>query len=123
MRLGEYAATFPSYPWLEPVKPFAGWGATGNPTQELAWYDAYNAVKHDRETEFGRATLEHVFAAVAACAIMMAAQFGLSDGLGTHSEVRAFIDIQSPPAWPFSEVYIFPYGEGRPEWHAVPYPF
>lgn len=74
MRLDAYAVSFPSYPWLAPVSPFLGWGATGKPSQELSWYDAYNAVKHDRETEFARATREHAFAAVTACAIMMVAE-------------------------------------------------
>src|SRR3984957_18024538 len=61
MRLDEYAVEFPSYPWLPSVRPFAGWGSSGKPTQDLAWYDAYNAVKHNRESEFARATLGHAF--------------------------------------------------------------
>ncbi|HTV67607.1 MAG TPA: hypothetical protein VMF90_03625 [Rhizobiaceae bacterium] len=122
MHLDEYAVTFPNYPWLPSVKPFAGWGSTGAPTQELKWYDAYNAVKHNRETEFARATLGHAFDAVSACAIMLAAQFGLSDGLGERSEVRDFFAI-SAPRWPWSEVYISPYGRGSEGWNAVPYPF
>jgi hypothetical protein len=40
MRLDEYAVAFPNYPWLAPVKPFAGWGSTSSPTRELKWYDA-----------------------------------------------------------------------------------
>ena len=64
MRLDAYAASFPSYPRLKPVSPFLGWGTSGKPSQELDWYDAYNATKHNRENEFGRSTLEHAFAAV-----------------------------------------------------------
>jgi hypothetical protein len=123
MRLDSYAVSFPSYPWLAPVKPFAGWGSTGKPSQELGWYDAYNAVKHNRENEFERGTLEHVFAAVTACAVMMVAQFGLPAGLGQQSELRAFFDISAAPSWPLSDVYIYPYGEGTGDWAAVPYPF
>ncbi|MGE0280187.1 MAG: hypothetical protein AB7P20_06185 [Rhizobiaceae bacterium] len=123
MRLDEYAIAFPNYPWLAPVRPFAGWGSTGSPTKELKWYDAYNAVKHNRETEFERATLGHVFDAVSACAIMMAAQFGLPAGLGQRTEVQAFFDFSSAPRWSLSEVYIYPYGEGRSDWSAVPFPF
>jgi hypothetical protein len=37
MRLNEYAVSFPYYPELEPVKPFANWTVGGNPTQDLAW--------------------------------------------------------------------------------------
>jgi len=57
MKLDQFAVVFPNYPWLPPFKPFNGWGATGKPTQELAWYDDYNATKHDRESAFERATL------------------------------------------------------------------
>jgi hypothetical protein len=75
MWLGDYAIEFPYFPWLAPVRPFEGWGASGKPTQELGWYAAYNAVKHNREHEFSRATLRNVFEAVSACVIMMVAQF------------------------------------------------
>ena len=59
MRLNEYAVDFPNYPWMAPIRPYADWGSTGRPTQELPWYDPYNAVKHNREAEFERATLGH----------------------------------------------------------------
>lgn len=124
MRLDEYAVRFPNYPWLAPVWPFAGWGSTGKPSQELGWYDAYNAVKHNREAEFERGTLEHAFAAVTACAVMMVAQFGTRDGLGQRSELGTFFDVSAVPSWPLSDVYIYPYGEeGRNDWAPVPYPF
>lgn len=123
MRLDEYAVDFPSYPWLAPITPFAGWGSTGNPTQDLEWYDAYNAVKHNREVKFERATLSHAFAAVTACAIMMVAQFGLPAGLGQRSELEAFFHVGSTPRWPLSEVYMFPYGDGPGDWVAIPFPF
>ena len=123
MRLDEYAVEFPSYPWLPPITPFAGWGSSDKPTQDLAWYDAYNAVKHKREAEFERATLGHAFQAVTACAIMMAAQLGLPHGLGQRTELQAFFHFSVTPAWPLSEVYTYPYGEGSGNWTAVPFPF
>jgi hypothetical protein len=64
MKLDEYAITFPAYPWLEAIVPFKGWGSTTKPSRDLPWYDAYNAVKHNREKEFERATLQHAFSAV-----------------------------------------------------------
>ena len=87
MRLGEYAVAFPQHPWLAPLSPFQGWGSSNRPTADLQWYDAYNAVKHDREENFSRATLRHAFEAVTACAIMMVAQFGYHGGLGQQSEL------------------------------------
>jgi hypothetical protein len=123
MRLDDYAVDFPNYPWLTPIRPFADWGSTGRPTRDLEWYAAYNAVKHNRETEFERGTLGHAFAAVTACAVMMAAQFGIPAGLGQRSELRAFFNISGVPSWPLSEVYMYPYGEGQGDWTAVSYPF
>ena len=123
MRLDEYAVSFPNYPWLAPIRPFAGWGNTGKPSQELGWYDAYNAVKHNREAGFVRGTLEHAFAAVTACAIMMVAQYGIPTGLGQQSGLLAFFDVSATPSWPLCDVYIYPYGEGPSDWTPVPYPF
>jgi hypothetical protein len=121
MRLDEYAVAFPSYPWLEPFKPFEGWNTTGGSTQTLKWYDSYNAVKHNRENEFERATLRHAFEAVSACAIMMTAQFGHHLNTGPRSELQSFFQFSTIPKWPLSDVYIFPYSAG--DWSAVTFSF
>jgi hypothetical protein len=123
MRLEDYAIDFPAYPWLQPIKPFEGWGRTGKPSRDLKWYAAYNAVKHNREHEFEQATLGHAFEAVTAAAIMIVAQFGHPFGLGPRTELQDFFHLAALPAWPLSEVYIHSYGEGRGAWEAVPYPF
>jgi hypothetical protein len=123
MRLDEYAVEFPSFPWLPSISPFAVWGSSGKPTQDLAWYDAYNAVKHNCEAKFERATLGHAFQAVTACAIMMAAQFGLPHGLGQRSELQSFFHFSAVPRWPLSDVYIYPYGENDGDWSPVYFPF
>ena len=90
MRLGDYAVAFPSFPWLGPIRPLEGWGTSGKPSQDLSWYAAYNAVKHNRENEFHRATLRRVFEAVSASVIMMVAQFGSTVGLGRNTELKSF---------------------------------
>jgi hypothetical protein len=123
MRLDEYAIDFPNYPWLQPLKPFEGWGSMGSPTRELKWYDAYNAVKHNRENEFERATLRHAFDAVTACAIMIAAQFGHPHGLGQRTDLQAFFHFTSVPVWPLSDVYIYSYGEEAADWSPVNFIF
>lgn len=111
MRLDEYAVVFPSYPWIAPKKPFDGWNI-GAPTQSLKWYDAYNAVKHDRENKFEQATLHHAFHAVTACGIMMAAQYGLHTGSARRSSLKSFFSFAEVPCWEFNEVYIYPYNVG-----------
>jgi hypothetical protein len=122
MRLGEYAVRFPSYPWIEPIHPFAGWGSSRKPSQDLVWYGAYNAIKHDLENEFPRANLANAFAAIAGCAVMMVAQFGLANGLGRPQDIWTYFDISEVPKWHPSDVYMHPYGEA-PSWQAAAYPF
>jgi hypothetical protein len=122
MRLDHYAVAFPTYPWLASVKPFDGWGSSGKPTQELAWYDAYNAAKHDRENAFERATLSRLFEAISACVITIVAQFGLPAGLG-GSELQSFFQLVEMPKWPLAETYILPYESPTGEWTAVNFQF
>lgn len=105
LRLREYSVTFPSFPWLEPIQPFRDWDAE-DPTGSLLWYDAYNATKHDRENAFNAAQLGYAFAAVAASAIMLSAQFTRSIGLGGQSELSAFFAFNHVPTWEPRESYI-----------------
>jgi hypothetical protein len=78
MRLPEYEVAIPWYPWLDPLRPFGGWVVPVAPDekQALSWYDAYNAVKHDRENSFDQGTLKDVFQALAGCFVMLCAQYG-----------------------------------------------
>ena len=101
MKLCEYSVSFPKYPWIDPISSFAEWDSS-NPTQSLTWYDAYNAVKHSRETNFHLATLLSAFEAVTACAIMIDAQFGT--GTGTRTE--NFFHLAAKPTWPLEDIYI-----------------
>lgn len=122
MRLDEYAVAFPSYPWLAPIKPFENWSDT-SPTQTLRWYDAYNGVKHNRENEFERATLRHAFEAATACAIMVAAQFGVHLDTWRRSELQSFFQFSGLPRWPLADLYIYPYSENSAGWSLVPFNF
>jgi hypothetical protein len=115
MKLDEYAVRFPYYPWLEAIQPYKGWGSTENPTQDLKWYDAYNAVKHNREAEFERATLRHAFEAVSGCFIMITAQFG-DEGIERKSEIDSFFKFSALPKWSPSNVYILPGDAMIPDW-------
>jgi len=108
MKLDEYTVSFPSFPWLSPVRPFGMWSAS-KPTASLKWYDAYNAVKHNREGEFDRATLENAFEAVAACAVMLIAQFGLHFSGWPSSETSVFFNFPDLPKWTPAQVYAHPY--------------
>ncbi len=122
MKLDEYAVSFPNYPWLPALKPYEGWRSSGSPTDTLPWYTAYNAVKHNRENEFERATLLRAFEAVSACVIMLAAQFGLPMGLGKGSELQAFFHLSMIPMWPLTDLYLMPRSEAG-DWVPVNFPF
>lgn len=121
MKLDEYSVAFPSYPWLEAIQPYKGWGASGKATPGLKWYAAYNAIKHDREGEFERSTLRHAFEALSACVVMMAAQFGPLAGSYPAPEPLSFFRLSAVPNWPLSDRYIPPY-DGAP-WTPVNFPF
>jgi hypothetical protein len=105
MKLGEYAINFPFYPWLPPMRPFENWKLSATPTKDLKWYDAYNAVKHDRETQFELSTLENAFLAVSGVVVMMAAQFGWVYGLRQRSSLTDFFELNVAPNWHPSDVY------------------
>ena len=122
MRLNEYAISFPDYPWIDPVAPFKNWNA-GKSTATLPWYDAYNAVKHDRENRFKKATLRFAFDAVSACVIMIVAQFGevFGSDLRVSGRPRTFFWIRSGAVWDLTNYYAESF-EGS-EWIQVEYPF
>ena len=101
LKLDQYEVEFRDFPDLDPVRPFAGWVAS-DPTDTLGWYAAYHGVKHNREEEFSRGTLEQAFAAVSACLSLLVAQFGPT-ALG--AELTGYVNVR-PPVWSVSEMYI-----------------
>lgn len=103
LKLRCYSVRFQRYPDVPKIVPFSAWNVR-EPTQSLGWYVAYNAVKHDRECQFQRASLDNAFIAVAACTVMLVAQCGgaaLSDNLGRSLVVEA-------PTWPLADFYVTP---------------
>ena len=94
-----------------PCPPRSNGGSTASPRIAWAASWAFSLPTFVWFAEFERATLCHAFEAVTASAIMVAAQFGLPEGLGQRSELQAFFHVSAFPAWPPSEVYIYPYGE------------
>jgi len=115
LKLDGYEVVFRDFPDVDPVCPFAGWVAS-DPTDSLGWYAAYHGVKHNREEEFERGTLEHAFAAVSACLALLVAQFG---PMALGAELSGYLDVR-PPAWSVSEMYISRVTEA--DWTPKPYP-
>ncbi len=120
MKLNEFTVILQHYRGIDPLVPFAGWDGL-NPKPSLPWYDDYNALKHDRAGTFERATLGTALNSIAACWVMIAAQYG-------YRALRELPDLQNKmriwyaPRWSLSECY-FSMGQGFSRETAVPYPF
>ena len=111
MRLSEYSVDFPYYPWMSEIRPFENWrSATNTPTRDLRWYDAYNKIKHDRESNFKQASLDNAFQALAGFFVMLCGQYGWDFALTGDAASRAFLRLKRHPRWTFSEYYVPPYG-------------
>jgi hypothetical protein len=106
MKLGEYHVRLNWYPWLDPIAPFREWEPGELSTQSLPWYHAYNQVKHDRETCFSLAKLQHALSAVTGTFVMLCAQYGWDFALRDKEGERAFFQLTEAPTWPAEEIYI-----------------
>ena len=106
MKLKEYGVYFSSYPWMPICFPYKTWGTTSSPTKDLPWYDAYNSVKHDRENKFHLATLNFAFEAVAACFVMLFAQYGINQRQSLRAKGLHLMNVVEVPAWSPEDCYV-----------------
>lgn len=104
MKLDSWTVKLRFHPEME-VTPFGGWNS-GQPTQSLGWYDAYNAVKHDRETALPLATLKRLIEAVAAVHVMGRAQFGYDALDAVMIPDLVMFDVVRKSQWSLEERYI-----------------
>jgi len=105
LRLAEYTVQLTNYPSLAPIAPFVGWTDTA-PTQSLIWYDSYNAVKHDREIHFSKATLEAAINAVSTVAIMLCAEYRIIEMW--RDQIGEFFRFKEHPRWEDWQNYLPP---------------
>lgn len=117
LKLAEYQVALPMYPRVPPLSPFARWDSQC-PSKSLPWYGAYNAVKHDRETEFPQAKLRYAIDAVVACAVMLEAQYGLIPAW--RDQLGQFFRFEKRPQWSDREKYLPP---AWTEWQLTDFPF
>jgi hypothetical protein len=96
--------------------PFGSWSSGGS----LPWYQAYNATKHDRYSEFEEATFGHLIDACCGVLVLLSAQFetndftprysvlGIDDGPndGMESGIGGYFRVKFPN-WPKEERYEF----------------
>jgi hypothetical protein len=96
--------------------PFLAW-STGN---SLPWYQAYNTTKHDRHSEFEKATFGHLIDACCGLLVLLSAQFetndfspgntlmafeGANDGM--ESGIGGYFRVKFPDNWPVELRYEF----------------
>lgn len=105
MKLREYMIGFSQYPSFEPVRPFGTWSVEGKPTQDLPWYHAYNATKHDRVGNLRAGTLNNAMTALGACWIMQISQFG-GPLMGDQQDIREYFSLTEKPHWELRNSYI-----------------
>lgn len=107
MKLDAYRVSLPWYPWLDPIAPFKKWTIPDKGQKQcLPWYDAYNAIKHDRERKFANAKLIHAISSVTACFVMLCAQYG-NDFVKTGAAAESvFFRLVEAPKWAPSEIYV-----------------
>lgn len=86
-------------PKVRRIQPFAAWSEAGG---RLSWYQSYNAVKHDRSTNFREATVENTLAAVAGAFLLTALAEALpSDGAHLHRPGGSWDDRRGFTGFPF----------------------
>ena len=122
MRLDEWEVRLPHYPDLPPFKPFGSWNCV-EPTQSLVWYHEHNAVKHDRESSFEKATLGNALNALGASLVLVVAQFGVFGRVGMGPEATDIV-VTVQPTWALSEYYVRPRSDLSPpdDWVATTHP-
>lgn len=112
LRLNEWSVALDGYVDYKLISPFADWSAS-MPTKSLSWYNAYNEVKHDREGNFEKATLEHLIDAMAAIHIIQAAQWGPSIYSEPLQKEFSPFRLGHLPAPDITQLYICPPTEAQ----------
>jgi|GEM_PF-1615477 len=116
LKLAEYSIGFGLYPELGYYSPFAGW----NQDKRLSWYNAYNTVKHNSETDLNQATLHHAINALCAIIILHYAQYG-PHVKTMQDELGGYFHFEREPSWELHEKLIPPSKGER--WRLAEYPF
>lgn len=107
LKLDEWSVKLKNYPGYPVIYPFLGWDASqGQTTKSLSWYASYNAVKHDREGEFEKATLQSLIMALGALHVMQVAQWGPELYLRFIGNRFSVFDTKSIPEYGPENQYI-----------------
>jgi hypothetical protein len=89
--LSEYRVNFSINRSKITLDPFSKWDEN-IPSKSLAWYNAYNKVKHDRTNEFDKANLINVINSVAANLVLYCVRFGPYPLFNMQSILSSYIN-------------------------------
>ncbi|MEX6663204.1 hypothetical protein [Pseudomonas sp. W2-17] len=109
LRLDQWSVRLKNYFSYETICPFEGW-TSDRPTKSLSWYDAYNAVKHDREGNFSKASIEHLLQAMAAVHVLQMAQWGPDIYSEIFQSNFSPFRVIKTPTLSVSDMYVCPPG-------------
>lgn len=107
MQLHKYSVKIPLHPELRSFAPFKNWDLNIGATKSLKWYDNYNAVKHNSETEFHRATLESAISSLCAVVILLKAQYG-SEIPYWREEIGNYFEVIDNTNWSIKDKILPP---------------
>ncbi len=134
-KLSEYMVRVPTWRGSQNTRtPFAAWSTGGS----LGWYEAYHASKHNRHTDFQKATFINMLDAVTGCLTILSAQFRDEDfsaqssallcegsGDGMDDAIGGFFRLRFPNSWLPADRYDFDWSVLRAEsdpFQNFPYP-
>ncbi|HLP33109.1 MAG TPA: hypothetical protein VK202_06525 [Bacteroidia bacterium] len=117
-RLSLYEVKLPIWNGNQNIRrPFEAW----NSDSTLPWWNAYNKTKHNRHTEFEKATFENLIDAMCALIALLSSQFegndfapaGMTLGIGggsndgMESTIGGYFRVKYPNNWSEQEKYGF----------------
>lgn len=103
LRIDEYSLSVFNYPWMPLLIPFKGWDRNA-PSVSLPWFDAYNQLKHNKETSRTSATMKNALDAAAGFYVLTFSVFGEQMFTNSFSE-QFFFQFVSRPNWKIEERY------------------
>lgn len=107
MQLHKYSVRLSLFPDLKTYYPFKTWNQESGATRSLKWYDSYNAVKHNSETDFHRATLDNAISSICAVVVLLHAQYGTEIPFWKE-EIGSYFEIQNSSKWSIEEMVLPP---------------
>ncbi|GAB2898719.1 hypothetical protein GCM10027046_30840 [Uliginosibacterium flavum] len=104
LKLDVFEVVLEMHPLLGTFVPFKSW-SDESPTKSIPWYDDYNAAKHDRGSNFCRASFGSLVSSVAAIHVLLEAQYGEEVfDCPMRSMYKSCFKTTKRPIWPVGDI-------------------